>query len=90
MTLQQVGGREARGKFTELLDAVQKTGARFEITRWGETSAVLVPEGWHERAQRAMAIVEGLANLAHADKASLQQFVAALKSLPTEEVPKAS
>ena len=90
MTLQEVGGREAREKLTELLDAVQKTDARFSITRWGKTSAVMVSDGWHDRAERAMAIVEGLASLANADQAVLQKFLSALVLPQQEEVAKAS
>jgi PHD/YefM family antitoxin component YafN of YafNO toxin-antitoxin module len=90
MTLKHVAGRQAREDLTKLLDAVQNDSEHVAITRWGATSAVLVPDTWHAQAQRAMAIVEGLASLAHADDDRLQQFVAALSSPAPQEVAKAS
>jgi antitoxin (DNA-binding transcriptional repressor) of toxin-antitoxin stability system len=89
MTLQHVAGRKARDDLTKLLNAVQGDGAHVAITRYGATSAVLVPAHWHAEAQRAMAIVEGLASLAH-DQDRLQQLVAAISSPMPQEVAKAS
>lgn len=90
MTLEQIPGRQAREDLTKLLDAVQDDGKHVAITRWGATSAVLVPGNWHTQALRAMAIVEGLSTLAQADRGELKKFVAALQTPVTQEVAKAS
>ena len=87
MTL-KVPARQAREGLTQLLDAVEEEQDHVVITRWGSPSAVLVSNTWHDRASRALAVLEGLAALAQGGGGDVQQFLATLTA--PQEVAKAS
>jgi antitoxin (DNA-binding transcriptional repressor) of toxin-antitoxin stability system len=54
--------KTARRDFPQLMDAIER-GEHVRITRRSHQTGVLVPEEWHDAADRALAIIDGLAAL---------------------------
>lgn len=82
---------EARTRFAEVLDAVEKTHDRIEITRNGLTAAVLISSDDLESMEETLAILsnpetvadirEGLEDVARGDVLRGEEALAALREI---------
>ena len=50
----QVRSDDARRHLRDLLNEVERDGSHITILRYDTPSAVLVPVGWHEQAEKAL------------------------------------
>jgi antitoxin (DNA-binding transcriptional repressor) of toxin-antitoxin stability system len=74
----------ARNDFAGPMDAIEQ-GEHVRITRRSHRTAVLVPEQWHDAADRALAVVRGLVALSAASPDIRKSFDAVLKGIAVHQ-----
>lgn len=86
MTL-HVPSKEARGKLTQLLDAVEAGGEHVMISRWGrKADTVMVSRSWYERAALGLKMLEAVQALKGGHETNdVVQVLAMFAELPAEE-----